>query len=467
MAMYIAYRLFLSRDNQHTFNRFVILAIYAVSFLWLPVSALLAGLFADGEGAAPGRIDILTDLAVSAGAPPGWGRIVLWIYLVGMCILALRTGITWLRIAKIIRNGEKAAETAEGTLILTDRREVAPFSWMHYLVMSRDDYEACGSTIIVHELHHIRARHWVDLFVAQAVVIINWFNPASWLMREDMMLIHEYQADMAVLSSGKDAKEYQLLLIRKAVGARFPSLANSLNHSNLKKRITMMYKTKSSPGARLKALALVPAVALALAVAAVPRIKAAVSVISDSSVIADKVTKNSSSANVRGEEYRVTSFTTNGDKTVVTVAANIPSQSITVNGATLSGDGQALLSEGINCTMHNDKATVTVTFPRCDISGEIDFTLSANGNVHHTVLNKNNPAGTSVQMGSVLVDGEDGIKVDEVNNLPVTPNGYPDMDFYIDGKKCDASALGGILPSQIQDMVIDKQANAVRITLRK
>ncbi|MDE6286439.1 MAG: energy transducer TonB, partial [Muribaculaceae bacterium] len=49
-------------------------------------------------------------------------------------------------------------------------------------------------------------------------------------------------------------------------GQRFPSLANSLNHSKLKNRITMMCNQKSSPARRLPALAIAPAVLLAAVV---------------------------------------------------------------------------------------------------------------------------------------------------------------------------------------------------------
>ena len=89
-----------------------------------------------------------------------------------------------------------------------------------------------------------------------------------------------------------------MLLIKKAVGSRFPSLANSINHSKLKKRITMMYKSKSGAGSKLKALALVPMVALALSVATVPAVKAAVVAISNSEVSLDKGNEKSQSNQV-------------------------------------------------------------------------------------------------------------------------------------------------------------------------
>ena len=38
--------------------------------------------------------------------------------------------------------------------------------------------------------------------------------------RQELQNIHEYEADETVINEGIDAKDYQLLLIKKAVGTR-------------------------------------------------------------------------------------------------------------------------------------------------------------------------------------------------------------------------------------------------------
>lgn len=55
-----------------------------------------------------------------------------------------------------------------------------------------------------------------------------------------------------------------------------------------------MYKSKSSGEQRLKALALMPALGLALMAAALPQAKAAISTIDNSRMLPDKVTNFSS-----------------------------------------------------------------------------------------------------------------------------------------------------------------------------
>ena len=248
-AMYAMYRLTMASDNQPGYNRWVLMSIYVLSFAALPVAWLVKPLLqstaAVAETAVSGDDAIISQVVNQAqemeAGTPLWSKVLLWIFMAGMAVMLLRTVLTWARIRRVIAAGEK--RNCDGyTLVLTDDNSVAPFSWHRYMVMNRDDFAAAGSAITLHEARHIGCRHWIDLLVAQAVVIINWFNPAAWLMRDELMLVHEYQADNAVIDNDINPKEYQMLLIKKAVGAKFPSLANSLNHSKLKKSITMMYK---------------------------------------------------------------------------------------------------------------------------------------------------------------------------------------------------------------------------------
>ncbi len=297
LAMFLAYRVFLARENQHNYNRGVLLMIYIVSFAYLPLISLVHLLVSS----TPSQESVFEGLGFigvksCTESQPIWGTVLIWAFMAGMAVVTAKTVITWIRLLKMIRSGDKVTH-GEYTLVLTDDDKFAPFSWMRYILISRADYTSNCRAITTHELKHVACHHWVDLLIAQIVCIINWFNPAAWLMRDELMLVHEYQADMAVIDSGHNPQEYQMLLIKKAVGTRFPSLANSLNHSKLKKRITMMYKEKSGAGRKFKALALVPMLALALLVAGVPAVRAAVSTISNSGVSVSEGNENT--ANVQ------------------------------------------------------------------------------------------------------------------------------------------------------------------------
>ena len=193
------------------------------------------------------------------------------LYVAGIAVTASLTIATAVRLVRLVRSGQRHEHDGY-TLVLLPEGKVAPFSWGRYVVMSTDDYETAGDTVTAHELAHIHHRHCLDLMLAQAVCIFLWYNPAAWLMREELKTVHEYQADDTVLASGIDPRTYQMLLIKKAVGTRFQSLANSLNHSKLKKRITMMYKEKNSGLRRLRGLVLALAPVAAIAVVNIPAV---------------------------------------------------------------------------------------------------------------------------------------------------------------------------------------------------
>ena len=151
---------------------------------------------------------------------------------------------------------------ASGCRLLLHDDNFAPYSWMHTIVVSRKDYAANGPMIIAHEQAHIRLGHSWDLLLAQLCCIVQWFNPAAWLMKKELQAVHEYEADEAMLRSGCDAHQYQMKLIETALGARFSSMANNFTNVSTKKRILMMMKKKTNPLARMKALYILPVAAL-------------------------------------------------------------------------------------------------------------------------------------------------------------------------------------------------------------
>lgn len=67
-------------------------------------------------------------------------------FIAGMAITSLRTLMTWARIIRVISKGERIRKKGY-TLVLTGNSGMAPFSWMHYMVMSRDDHATCPDAI--------------------------------------------------------------------------------------------------------------------------------------------------------------------------------------------------------------------------------------------------------------------------------------------------------------------------------
>jgi biopolymer transport protein ExbD len=98
----------------------------------------------------------------------------------------------------------------------------------------------------------------------ETIKIIFWFNPLVYRLTNDLKEIHEFQADDCTLNQGIDATKYQLLIIQKCVGHQKFALANSFNHCQIKKRIAMMNKQKTSNSRRWKVATFLPLLALLL-----------------------------------------------------------------------------------------------------------------------------------------------------------------------------------------------------------
>lgn len=274
------YKLFLAQQCQHRLNRMVLGGIMAISVVALPA---LLSLPQESHVAPVTEIGVPVPVAVGfttdevvAESPSHIDimMIVEMLIITGAAFMLLRLLVATGRIMSLIQRGENI--NYDGfTLVLIDNPEIAPFSFFKKIVVSRTDYERHGEMIATHELAHICSRHWLDLLWAEILLCVQWYNPAAWLLLSQLREVHEYEADEKVVTSGFDKKKYQYLLLEKAAGVCFQSCANSLNHSKLKNRIAMMYKSKSSPGRRMRALVIVPAVATAFAVTQIPAVASA------------------------------------------------------------------------------------------------------------------------------------------------------------------------------------------------
>ncbi len=330
-AFYLFYRLLLSRDTFHRFNRVMLLSLMLLSCLlpfvevtmrhptevnrsFLTMEQLIMMQYAGGYG----------PVSIEADSGVVWNEVILLIYWGGILFFLLRNVWALRKMFQLITSGKKLKE-ADGTNLIVHKQKVAPFSWMKYIVISQKDLDENGTEIMIHEKAHIANGHSWDVLLADLFVFLQWFNPAAWLLKQELQNIHEYEADDTVLRKGIDAKSYQLLLIEKAVGPRLYSIANSFNHSSLKKRIAMMLKEKSNPWARLKYLYVLPVAVLTVAAFARPEVSnkldglSAVKVTDLSSMVKEQTTKIEKNVLPENIEEKAPVSTQTNDNKEVTV----------------------------------------------------------------------------------------------------------------------------------------------------
>ena len=273
--LYSLFFFFLRKETFHRFNRLCLLFTLVASLV-LPLVHITLQHSSPVNEAVTASTTYITTLPAIVVTPQAeaplftWSNVLEGIYWSGLCLMLLYLALQIIQTYQIMQGGLRHTDKNGNTVILKEDIK-SPFSIFRFIVMSVEDYENQRQNILTHEQEHIRMGHSYDLLLLEAVKILQWFNPFVWLLEADLEAIHEYQADEAVINQGIDAKQYQQLLVVKAVGNRLQPFANNLRRGSLKKRIIMMYQKKSNRWMMLKALFILPATCFALYAFATPK----------------------------------------------------------------------------------------------------------------------------------------------------------------------------------------------------
>lgn len=301
--LYLAYKWLMAYTTFHSLNRAALLCVYAAAWTLPFFMPLLAGPASDS---APSFTISLESVPLGAGEVPAnpstdWWRVAVCVWLAGACAAACFSLVGMARMWRIIRSGERTRRG--GYVLVVTPSAPGPFSWGRYMVLRPEDCDADMRMVTAHEEAHLRRLHWLDLIPAQLTVILQWFSPAAWLMMRELKTVHEFQADCEV--AGDDPAAYQMMLLKKTVGSSFPTFADSLNHSQIKLRITMMMTKRTRPSRMVTALALPAMAALAAMTLSQPAVADVILRIGSVTVTDGgdsrlKVTKSSPSAQIPG-----------------------------------------------------------------------------------------------------------------------------------------------------------------------
>ena len=453
LALYIFFRLFLSKESFHAFNRAVVLLSILLSLV-LPFCVVTLHVSA---AASPVQVPGLSEFVPSVQESSGfdWAALLIAVYITGAAAVLLSVAASVISLLKLVSRGRKIRRKDGTVLVLVDSA-VTPMSWMNYMIMPAEDSEAVSESIIVHERAHIRLHHSFDILFADLFTAMQWFNPAVWMMREDLRSIHEYEADEQVLKSGIDAKQYQLLLVKKAFGANGRSVSNNFNHGKLKKRIAMMLMKKSSAFKALKFLYVVPLVCLGLAVNARTVYKEPVRVTGSYTL------NGNISVNVAGDSSSVSSFMPENVK-------------IYIDGKLVSNEEmQALDPEkisSVNVIRTGEESAIQI------FTEDAEAADGAGKNLHIEILSTDDSEQRhEADSGSVLVISKiDGGKVDisesgqtsvwiaEEKGLSFMGEGS--RDIYVDGEKVSEEDLENMYPDNVESVSVSKSESHATVEI--
>ena len=183
-VFYMFYRLMLSRETFHRVNRIVLLATAVVSFM-LPFCVIT--LHETVVMPAPQASVEVGNMVAEVAEPvvPLWQSLLPYLFTIGVVITLGHTLWSIFRIMRLIKKSEQHPQADGIVVCVTGNAQMSPFSWMHYIVMNRRDYEEQDAAILAHERGHIRLRHSWDVVLVDMLTALQWFNPAMWMLRMD------------------------------------------------------------------------------------------------------------------------------------------------------------------------------------------------------------------------------------------------------------------------------------------
>ncbi len=187
-----------------------------------------------------------------------WFPSFLNIWLIGSVISTFLFCRKLYKIAKLKFTGIK--QSSKGCKLIILPKTNTAFSFFNTIFLGEDISEENKASIIAHEKIHIQQTHSLDLLFFEMLRIFFWFNPMVYLFQNRMTTLHEYIAD-AKIAAEKDKKQYYQNLLSEVFQTEKISFINTFfNQSLIKKRISMLQKSKSQKIAQLKYLLIIPAI---------------------------------------------------------------------------------------------------------------------------------------------------------------------------------------------------------------
>ncbi len=274
---YLLYHLWLGKETFFKINRWYLLGtvllgliVPVFDFQWLiPVHEEPAILYYM-QPITVGMEELETVIVTASAEESGinWGSILIKIYWLGAAIAFGKFIYGLFKINKLYKEGEKTFFN-NYRFISTSAFHV-PFSFFKNLFWSKEFVvdEEDKQNILRHEEAHIFQWHSIDIILFEILGVLFWCVPFIYLYKKAIKTTHEYLADDYVVAQASRKKYGQLLLRQSQSGPqglpwRTPiAVSNSLFSSQLKNRIVMMTKNRSTKMASLKYLAGLPLLAL-------------------------------------------------------------------------------------------------------------------------------------------------------------------------------------------------------------
>jgi len=196
--------------------------------------------------------------------------LILCVYLAGLFLIpACKAGHLFHLVKAIYRN---RLDRKDPVKVIRASEFRSSFSFFNYVFIDPSVGENESREILIHELVHVRQKHWLDLLLAEFLRILQWANPIAWIYTGFIRLNHEHLADKEALEHSSNPAIYKVALLNQIYRTPLFGLSNPFNYSLNKNRFEMMKKIITSPYRKLKVLLVIPVIAFLFYAFAEPEI---------------------------------------------------------------------------------------------------------------------------------------------------------------------------------------------------
>ena len=206
---------------------------------------------------------ITTIPAQSEISPVSWVNIFFMAYLIVTFIILMKEFVSLLRLIRLKRHAERI-HANEATLYCIDDK-AAPFTFFRTIFWRKciSPDSGKGACMLQHELAHVRLDHSCDKALMQLVCCIFWINPFFILLRRELELVHEFEADREGIGEG-NIEELSSLILCTVYPNHYRSFTSRFFQSSIKRRLFMITKREKSKLSIIRKICIVPIVIITL-----------------------------------------------------------------------------------------------------------------------------------------------------------------------------------------------------------
>ena len=179
-------------------NRLFFYFVFALHLLTLQKLTFLKGLQFSGGYTTLNLGKFGDVISTSENIESYYGKILVLVYLVGVCFGVAKMTIGIVKIIGLIRNSSvgqhRFVRKVNGT-------NFQPFTFFNYILIPAQLPKAMYTSVYGHERYHVSKMHSVDMFMWGVLSILFWFNPFVHLLKARQALNLEFDTDEHMIKS--------------------------------------------------------------------------------------------------------------------------------------------------------------------------------------------------------------------------------------------------------------------------